>query len=97
MNMILNGFWPVFLYGFIGGALAEIVGWFELRTTKPSDFPAYVRYWYYWFLTFIMCAIGGFLATAYGIVEVKVMLALNIGASAPLILKGLARALPPQK
>jgi len=34
----------------LGGALAEIVGWFELRTVKPEDFPDYIRYWYYWFL-----------------------------------------------
>jgi len=95
--MILNGFWTVFLFGCLGGTLAEIVGWFELRTAKPEDFPDYVKYWYYWFLTILMCIIGGFLATAYGTENVKVILALNIGASAPLILKGLARTIPPQK
>jgi hypothetical protein len=37
-----------------------------------------------------MAIAGGFLSTFYGIVEVQAFLALNIGISAPLILKTLA-------
>jgi hypothetical protein len=37
-----------------------------------------------------MALAGGFLSVLYGIVEVQAFLALNIGLSAPLILKALA-------
>ena len=92
--MILSGFAPVFFVGFAGGLAAELVGLFELRTANPDKFPRYVRYWYYWLLTFAMAALGGLLAVAYGVQNVKALLALNIGASAPLFLKSLARTVP---
>ena len=84
--MIVTGFWIVFFIGFCGGIAAEFVGWFELRTAQREEFPKYIRYWWYWFLTFVMAAFGGLLTTAYGTENVKVLLGLNIGASAPLML-----------
>lgn len=93
--MVLNGFWQIFLAGFFGGLAAEAVGWIELRTCKPEKFPHYFKRWYYWFLTFILSSMGGGLVVLYGIVNVNAILAVNIGASAPLILKGFARTVPP--
>jgi hypothetical protein len=87
------GFNPtVFALGVIGGALAELLKWYQLR--ESSNFPAYARSWIYWLITILMVAAGGLLAVVQGVEGSKPLLALNIGISAPLILKGLATTVP---
>jgi hypothetical protein len=82
----------VFLLGCAGGILAEILKWYELRTS--ANFPVYYKNLAYWGITIIMAAIGGFLAIVQGVDETKPLLAINIGITAPLILKGLAAVVP---
>jgi hypothetical protein len=84
--------WTVFLFGIIGGALAEVLKWWQLRET-PNP-PAYLKSVFYWVITAIMVLVGGVLAVAYNVEASKPLLAINIGVSAPLILKGLASVVP---
>jgi hypothetical protein len=44
-----------------------------------------------------MALAGGFLTTLYSIIEVQAFLALNVGISAPLIIKAFASGAPPMK
>lgn len=88
--MTLN--WTVFLFGVIGGALAEVLKWWQLREV-PNP-PAYLKSVFYWVITLIMALIGGVLALAYNVDASKPLLAINIGVSAPMILKGLASVIP---
>jgi hypothetical protein len=80
-----------FSWGIVGGFLAELLGWYKLRQTAPADFPAWARSWAYWILTALMIAAGGALAVIYvaSDMPLKPLLAVNIGASAPLILQSL--------
>ena len=52
--------------------------------------PGYTKNFFYWLCVLGMALAGGFLSVLYGIVEVQAFLVLNIGLSAPLILKALA-------
>src|SRR5437016_3746612 len=90
--MELSGFWPVFLAGCFGGALGELVKWYGMR--ESENLPAYARKAHYWVITAVMAMCGGLLATLYGTRSVTAMLGVNIGASAPLIVASLARAIP---
>jgi hypothetical protein len=84
--------WNVFLFGIIGGALAEMLKWWQLREAPTP--PAYLKSGFYWVITGIMTLVGGLLALAYSVDASKPLLAVNLGVSAPLILKGLASATP---
>lgn len=90
--MIVSGAKEIFLVGCLGGVLAEIARWFELRTSP--GFPAYAREFKYWAATICMIVAGGLLAIAYGVNSKNAILIANIGVSAPLIIKGLAAATP---
>jgi hypothetical protein len=92
--MVLNGCWEVFGAGCFGGFLGDFLRWYKLRTLDPKKLPEYIKSPLYWFLTLLMWGIGGLLATAYGTHEVNAILALNIGASAPLIIQRLASNIP---
>ena len=84
----------VFLVGTIGGALAELLKWFQLRENVPEKLPAYAKSPFYWIVTVLMALAGGLLAVVQGVDASNLLLALNIGLSAPLILKGLAAVVP---
>jgi hypothetical protein len=86
--------WIVFLLGLVGGGLAELLKWYELRTS--TNLPTYSHSPLYWIITILMAAAGGFLAVIYGIDATKPLLAVNIGLTAPLVLKGLAALNPVQ-
>lgn len=82
--------------GFLGGIFAELLGLFRLRQFSPEEFPVWFRTWTYWIITLSMAAAGGVLVVIYiktGI-ELKALLALNVGASAPLILGSLVNNAP---
>jgi hypothetical protein len=87
--------WTVLLFGVIGGALAEVLKWWQLHE-DPTP-PAYLKSVFYWGITLLMALVGGVLALAYKVDASEPLLAINIGASAPLILKGLASAVPPAR
>lgn len=82
-----------FLYGVAGGVAAEILGLFKLRREGA---PQFVRSIFYWLITMAMIALGGGLASLYvqSGVELTPILAVNVGASAPLILGQLAGQAP---
>lgn len=82
----------VFLLGIVGGSLAELLKWYQLR--ESPQFPHYARKFVYWFVTGLMIVAGGILAVVHGIEVTRPLLALNIGISAPLIIKGLASGVP---
>lgn len=92
--MILSETWEIFLFAFLGGVAAEAVGWWELCKAKPNEFPQYLKQPFYWIMTAIMAGLGGLLAVSHHAEEMGALLAINIGASAPLVLKSLARSLP---
>lgn len=85
-----------FLFGTLGGVLINVVRLAELaalpRIERPPTFsdPLYV------FQFVALPLVGGALAFVYQAegVALKPLLALNIGVSAPLILKTLAAAVP---
>ena len=82
----------VFLVGILGGALGEALKWYQLR--ESPNMPEYSKKPAYWIITAVIALAGGVLAWLYGIDMTKLLLALNIGISAPLILKSLASAVP---
>jgi hypothetical protein len=95
--VILHGFWQVFGAGVAGGLAAEVVALHELRRNVTSDLPQYLKSPFYWFISLLMVAIGGGLTCLYGIDEVQGLLAVNIGASAPLILRTLTTTASPKE
>ncbi|MDD5038920.1 MAG: hypothetical protein PHN78_06355 [Dehalococcoidales bacterium] len=90
--MEISGFWVVFAVACGGGIAAEALKWFGLRDSPNT--PQYVHSVKYWVLTVIMILIGGGLAPLYGTKDVNALLAVNIGASAPLIIGALFRTVP---
>ena len=82
----------VFLLGTLGGALAELLKWFQLR--EAEILPVYAKSASYWIITVLMVLSGGVLAWAYGLDANRALLAINVGITAPLIIKGLAATVP---
>ena len=84
--------WMIFGYGVLGGALAELLKWYQLRESPNT--PPYLGSARYWVLTVLMALAGGLLAAVQNVSNP--LLAINIGISAPLILKALAAVTPIQ-
>jgi hypothetical protein len=80
-----------FIAGFLGSAAVEIVAMDELL---HKDAPLPVRYhrWYFWPIRFFLACLGGALAVGYNVENP--IAALQIGASAPAIIKSLAKLQP---
>ena len=83
-----------FLYGVIGGILGELLKWYALR--ESANLPTYLRSTFYWAITVIMVLAGGGLALIQGVDPNNPWLGINVGITAPLILKGFASAIPVQ-
>ena len=80
-------------FGVGGGIAAEVLKWFRIREELHTGIPDYAKWWPYWFVTLMMIAMGGGLVFAYRVssdVQLSPILAVNIGASAALILSALA-------
>lgn len=91
--------WHGFLYGMLGGVLAELFGLFRLRQQAPKDLPIWLKSPFYWIVTLLMVLAGGGLVFVYlqSGVEMKAIVAVNIGASAPLIIGTLVAQTPALK
>ena len=89
---------PVFeaLIGFAGGLAAELVQWFAIRHTLHKQLPDWSKSWLYWVVTFVMALAGGGLDYIYATsgTSLTPILALNVGASAPLLLGKLVQQAP---
>jgi H+/Cl- antiporter ClcA len=83
----------IIVLGILGGALAEFLRWYKLR--ESPNLPDYLKSPRYWILTIIMIFVGGFVAWVYGeLGPLNALLAINVGASAPLIISGLLKTAP---
>ena len=82
------------LYGLGGGILAELSGLYKLRQQALPDF---LKSPFYWVTTIAMIGAGGGLVSAYigSGSQLSPILAVNLGASAPLIIGSLANQIPP--
>ena len=82
-----------FLLGLAGGIATEALKWFHVREELHKGIPDYAKSWPYWSITAIMVFMGGGLVLVYLAsegVDLNPILAVNIGASAPLILGALS-------
>lgn len=85
-----------FLLGVLGGLFAELLGWFEVRKLSPGRRPEFLKSKFYWILTAAMILAGGALVDVYlaSDISFKPIIAVNIGASAPLIIGKLVAQAP---
>ena len=85
-----------FLYGLFGGVAIELVQWFGMRKDLYHGAPDWSKSWLYWLVTALMVIAGGGLAVAYAEsgVQLTTILAINLGASAPLLLSRFGAAVP---
>lgn len=90
--MIVQGEFPVFLTGCLGGLFNELLHWWNLRE-KP-EFPVYARSAKYWTITVLMSLVGGATAWLYFGQRSEAILAVQVGLSTPLILQKLATSIP---
>jgi hypothetical protein len=83
---------PSFLFGVLGGIFGELLKWYAMR--ESPNLPEYVRSPFYWIVTLLMVLAGGGLVMIQGVSPENPWLAINVGITAPLILKGFASAVP---
>lgn len=82
-------------YAGLGALAVQLLNLAEIRNMPEADRPD-LKDWTYWLPFGIYPAIAIFLAIAYenSGVQFNAFLAVNVGASAPLILRGLCSAVP---
>lgn len=83
------GWLETFLWGIFGGLSAEAAGFFAIRHLNPNDFPYWVKSRVYYIVVFVMALIGGGITVAYARsgTQMSAILAIQIGASTPLIIR----------
>ena len=82
--------------GILGGLLAEVFSLSKLRYLPRHELPLWLTSVWYWIITVLLILSGGVLVGNYlgSGVAMTPLLALNIGASAPLILQSLVSQAP---
>ncbi|MGA8431343.1 MAG: hypothetical protein WB729_16090 [Candidatus Sulfotelmatobacter sp.] len=85
--MILTSRLWIFIAAFAGGCLGEFLTLYEESRNDPSVRTRKIRDFFYWRMAFIMALVGGALAILYDFKEIHVFAAINIGASAPVLIK----------
>ena len=88
---------PLWVWGLAGGAGAELLRWFRIRDQLHAGMPDWAKSPWYWVVTTLMVACGAGVVLMYQSsgVELNSVLAVNIGASAPLMLSSLSSQVPP--
>ena len=86
------------LEGIIGGILAEVAGLYQLRRATKDDRPEWLHSGFYWVITLLMIMSGGALAMLYQSsgASLNPIVAVNGGASAPLIIQLFSSTAPSQ-
>jgi len=77
----------VFLCGLAGGAVLELLHWYNIR--RDTQFPAYAKSPVYWLVTLLMAVVGGGLAWLYFGAQGEPIVTFHVGVSTPLILQKL--------
>ena len=77
----------VFLCGLAGGAVLELLHWYNIR--RDPQIPAYARSPLYWIITVLMAIVGGGLALLYFGSQADAIVTFHVGLSTPLILQKL--------
>lgn len=85
-----------FLWAVFGGVGAEVSVVFAHRHRAPKDFPYWLKSWPYYIASVAMVLFGGGIAAAYASsgTTLNAILAIQIGASAPLIFRKLSETIP---
>lgn len=78
-TLVLNGFWQVYSVGMFGALLMEIRILYRDRKKRISTRTSY------WVITAVAVLAGGIVPVLHGIDGVSALLAMQLGASAPLI------------
>lgn len=87
-------FTDTFVYGVFGSAIVEVVSaWHYTNNDGAGDLPPKYKRFSFWLIRVILAIMAGLLAEAYGI-KSNPILAINIGASTPLIVKALGENIP---
>ena len=91
------GYLEGFAYGVAGGLFAEVLGLFKLRHLARDARPEWLKSGFYWGVTLCMVLAGGLLVVAWlrSGIALSPLLAINVGASAPLIIGSLVAQAPP--
>lgn len=89
-------FTEIFMWGIFGGAGAEISVVFALRHRGPKEYPHWLKSWTYYIVALVMVLVGGIVTVAYAKsgTTLNAILAIQIGASAPLIFRKLTETIP---
>ena len=87
-----DGFW----LGVLGGLLAELFSLSKLRYRPKTELPPWITSVWYWIITALLIVSSGALIGIYlgSGVTMTPLLAVNIGASVPLILESLVSQAP---
>jgi hypothetical protein len=85
-----------FLWGVCGGFFAELLGLFKIRRQSAGALPTWIKSPFYWVVTILMTLAGGGLVIIYvrSGVSLQAIVAVNLGASAPLLIGSLVAQTP---
>ena len=87
---------PLWLWGAVGGAVAEVLRWYQMRETLYEGMPHWAADWKYWVVTVLMIGVGSVLVLMHqdSGTQMTSTLAVNVGASAPLFVSALLSKAP---
>jgi hypothetical protein len=85
--LVLNGVWPVWGAGAFGGLVSELYQLYKTRGKKAGRHYSVLD----WAVTIAMIPVAGAITALYGVSNVSGLLAMQLGASAPLIIGRLRR------
>lgn len=81
-----------FIWGVLGGFIAEFLGLYKLRRGLPSNVPTYLRSWLYWIIAVIMVLLGGVFVVGYvrSGHDLSPAIAIHLGLVSPLVFERFA-------
>jgi len=85
----------LFIWGVFGGLLPEIGFIYKIYKYDEKNIPSQIKTFSYWISTILMILAGGIIVVAHlrsGNDDITPWLAINIGASAPLIIENITKS-----